>query len=296
MKSGSQPRYFFVLLLSNLMVGLLPLFWNLLREVETRVVLQNRCLWVFLLLAPLLGLKSSYKEVIETIRRDGIYLLLSTFFVFINWYTYLYAVNNGRVIEASLAYFLSPLFIIFLSACFLKEKISILQKVAIAFAFISVAFLIFSKHLFPTLSLVIGGSFALYGLMGRKLSGTIFLRITFETFVISLALFFLSDSPLCFVKGFLNSSSLTQSFHLISAVVTIIPFYMLHLSIQRLPFMVVGIFSFLVPTLIFLEGIFYFKEPLDREQLLAILGICLGLIFYMRGLVVQGRKLTSSSS
>ncbi len=276
-------KYYLMAICAYVLVGFLPIFWDLLRDTKSYMILMHRCVWTFVFLLPVVLLTCPFKGLVESLRRDFFYLLLSSCFIGINWFTYIYAVNHQNVIEASLAYFIAPLITVFLSSVFLKEKTSSLQKIAVILACASILFLIVAKHVFPKFGLMIGGSFSLYGLMGRKIRSNVISRICTETFLLTVLFFLVFQSPIAFVQDFVHFDFSKIILLLCSGVLTITPFFLLNTSIKHLPYSTVGILGFIIPTLIFLVGVVYFHEKMDRDKLHTILFIFLSVGFYIFG-------------
>ena len=140
--------------------GIYPLYWHLLQQVGATEIFINRMLWSFVTLGfvvLIIGKINQFKEALKKVFTDKQtmkYLLIATILLGLNWYIFAYAVVSGRLIEASLGYYINPLLSVTLGFLFLKEKMNKLQKIGTLFAFIGVLYLTFTYGVFPWLSLM----------------------------------------------------------------------------------------------------------------------------------------------
>lgn len=178
--------------------GVLPLYWHLLSSVDSMVILANRVLWsaVFTLLVLLLrgriGMLRSALESAHTRR----YLLLCAVLVTANWGLYIWAVNNGHVLDASLGYYMNPLMSIALGMLFYKEKCGPLGLAALALAVVGVIVSTVSCGRFPWIAVLLAALFAVYGAIKKKFHLDAAAGICAETLMMApLSLLFLAFAP-----------------------------------------------------------------------------------------------------
>lgn len=270
--------------------SLLAIYWSFLGHVNSYVVLFHRCLWTFVALVPFLFYKSAFKEFPELLRRSWRPLLASTFFVTLNWLTYIYAITHHHVFEASLAYFISPLISIGLAYLFLKETLRLKQLVAIGIATCGILYLILAKGVVPKYALIIACSFAAYGILGKKIGGSPILRMSVESLLGTLFLGCFFTAPKEVVAHFITVSPSTQGLLLFSGIASVVPMTLYILAAKRLKFSTVGILSFLLPTFLFLLGIFYFQQSVDFEKMVAMMLIWVAVLLYVSDLVKSARQ------
>src|SRR5690606_12233374 len=149
--------------------GLMPLYWHLLREVPSLQIVLHRAVWCAVLVAAWLSLREGrgwLRAVIVQPRLAGMLALSGTLIAF-NWGLYVWAVNSGHVIEASLGYFINPLLNVLIGVVFLRERLSRAQWIAVALAGGGVAWLTARYGSFPWIALCLAGSFALYGVIRK---------------------------------------------------------------------------------------------------------------------------------
>src|SRR5690606_6918047 len=149
--------------------GLMPLYWHLLREVPSLQIVLHRAVWCAVLVATWLTLREGhgwFRAVVSQPRLAGMLALSGTLIAF-NWGLYVWAVNAGHVIEASLGYFINPLLNVLIGVSFLRGRLSRPQWIAVALAGGGVAWLSARYGSFPWIALCLAGSFALYGVIRK---------------------------------------------------------------------------------------------------------------------------------
>jgi len=249
--------------------GVIPLYWQLLKPASAPEILAHRVVWSFGLLLVIVYFKNLMGEV-KTAFIDKQKLLLlfcAAILVTINWGTFIWAVNNGHIIETSLGYFITPLVSVALGVIVLKEKLSKLQKVAVGLTFVAVTFLTLTLGNFPYVAFSLASSFGFYSLVKKIANVNAIASLTLETlmltpFFIAFLLYLNSKNELSFV----NQGS-THSFWLATAgVVTVIPLLLFGTAVVRLPLVVLGLLQALGPILQFLIGYLAFDEPMSSAR------------------------------
>jgi len=268
--------------------GLSPLFWHLLAHVEVLDILAHRYIWAlpFTLLG--VALAGSWDKVRAAFRQPRVLLILAVTatLVTINSGVYVWAVNNGRVVEASLGYFLTPLLTTLFGLMIFAERLRPWQWVAIGLAAAGVASKIFMLGAVPWVGLAVGVSFALYGALRKHADvGTL------TGYFIEMAV--LAPPELIYViwldtqglGAFRSAGTGTDLLLIAGGVMTAVPFLLYVMGARRLPLSTMAIFFYINPTLQFLVGVLVFDEPVTPEQLSSFGLIWLALIVY----TVEGR-------
>ena len=151
--------------------GLFPLYWKIFSNVPAWDLFGHRLVWSFVTLMLILFYKNSLgllKDIWKN-KKVRYMLMLSSVLISSNWLLYIYAVNIGKVLEASMGYFLNPLINVFVGWLILKEKIRATQWPAIILAFVAIVLMAFQTDLssFPWIAIVLSLTFALYGLIRK---------------------------------------------------------------------------------------------------------------------------------
>jgi chloramphenicol-sensitive protein RarD len=251
--------------------GFVPLFWKQLADVPATESLSHRIAWSLPCLAVLLLFVSSGSEFARVLRspRIGALLLASTLMITANWLVFLWAVNTDRVLDASLGYYINPLVSVFLGFVFLGERLRRLQGLAVLLAAAGVAVLT-ATHGLPWISLVLGFSFGLYGLL-RKLADVpamvgLFIEIGLLTpFAVGYLVWLGARSEGAFAAGDSRITLLLVA----AGPVTTIPLLLFSDGIRRLTLATVGFLQYMTPTGHFILAITVFDEPFDATHLAA---------------------------
>ena len=264
------------------------LYWYALRDVGLVEVLSWRAVTTSIFLFLVLHMLKLLPFVWHSFSIKMLLIsLVFSFLVFFQWILFLWAVTHGKVVESSIAYFLSPLFTVMLALVLLREKLRSVQWLAIGLACIGLAMQALLLDSLPWLAITIGGLFALYSVL-RKLTPIGSLHGQFIEHVI------LSVPAFAYIGWTLSHRESAFQIHggdiqlllLGSGVILTIPSILFFFSLRTVSISTVGLLSYLMPLIQFVLGIFYFKEPTSLYQLASISVIWLALIVY----IVEGRK------
>ena len=270
--------------------GMLPLYWILLEHASALEVLAHRALWSLPVAAGILlalGRTADIMPALKDRKKVGI-LLVCSIIISTNWGVFIWAVANEHTIDAALAYYINPLMSICLAVVFLGERFSRWQLVAILLAVLAVLLMTFAGGEFPWIALFLASTFALYGLLRKTvdvgptqgfLIEVLLVAIIAGAYVIWLA-----------VSGggqFLEKTS--DTLLLIGAgPATAVPLILFAAGAKRLRLSTVGLMQYIVPTSIFVIGVFVFREPLDQWQIAAFVLIWIGLALYSWSTLAKG--------
>jgi len=271
------------------MWGAFPLYWALLNHVNPSEVLIHRILWSIPVLFVLVYLKpswqASFKAAISS-KKELFFLFLTAILITINWGGYILAVNLGRVVEASMGYFLSPVINMIGGYIFFHERISRLRQWAVFFATIGALYYVFSGDSFPWLGLLIGLTFSSYGIARKAMVSSAVPGLYIETllllpFIFIFSLWFYANYDL----AIFNINISTDILLILAGIVTVIPLALFTAGAKLLPMTTVGILFLITPTLQFLVGYVLYDEPVNFNQLLGFIGVWVGLIMYSYALI-----------
>lgn len=270
--------------------GLLPLYFKALRAVPAVEVLAHRVVWSLALLAALLAARGGPGAFRAAFRRDRLPILAgTTALIATNWLVYIWAVQNGRVVEASLGYFVNPLVNVLLGALFLGETLSRGQRIAVALAAIGVGVLILRAGTFPWLSLVLAVTFGLYGLLRKRAGLDAVGGLLAETALLApLALAYLGARAASGAGAFGGAASTTL---LLAAAgpVTALPLVGFTLAVHRLRLSTVGLVQYVAPTCQFLLGVLLYEEPFGGAHAAAFACIWSSLALYSWDAIARAR-------
>ena len=262
--------------------GLLPLYWRLLEHVPAFEILAHRIVWtaVFTSLVLLVGRRYRIGAFVRDRRlRRG--LVLTGALLGVNWFTYIYAVNAGRVLDASMGYYINPLVSVLLGTLVLGERLSLLQKTAVSLAAIGVLVITIHYAVVPWVALVLAGTFGYYGLRKKQMGLDPLTALAVETT-------FLAPAGVALIAvlgaggaGALAAVDLTTDMLLVAAgVATALPLYWFAHGARRIPLSRVGFLQYIAPTLMLLIGVFLFGEPFTGAEAVSFGLIWLALAIY----------------
>lgn len=265
--------------------GILPIYWDLIHGFGAFEILAYRIVFsmIFMVLIVIISnkTKSFINDVNQLIKQpiQLIAIIAAGYVITINWGTFIWAVTNGHVLQSSLGYYINPLISILLAFIFLKERFNKFEWIAIILAFIGVLYMTFEIGEFPYVSLLLAFSFGLYGLIKKLVPIDAISSITIECIVTAPAgiiyLWYVIQQG---HNSFgMNISSLWIVF---SGAVTAIPLILFSAGAKRIPLSLTGFLQYIGPTLMFILGVFVFKEPFDIHQFITFIFIWLGIIVY----------------
>lgn len=279
--------------------GLFPLYWKMLDHVSAVEILCHRIVWscVFMVVF-FLGIRKLRLKQYLTSAKQYWGLLFTGCLMTLNWGLYIWAINNSYIVESSLGYYINPLFSILFANLFLKEKLNKAQKIAIFFALVGVVYFTIDYGRFPIISLVLATSFAIYGLMKKKMKIDATAALTVETlWMMPVALGYVVY--LVWTDGSaLNSLHIPTILLLVGAgVVTALPLLWFGKAAERIPLSTLGFLQYFSPTLQLLLGVLLYGEQFTNSHIVCFSCIWLGLIIYSVDIVrtVRKKKITSSN-
>lgn len=272
--------------------GLLPLFFRLLHHVDPVEIVTQRIIWSLLLILVILAMRGGLPPLMGALRdrRLAMPLALSAILIAINWLTYVWAVNDGHVLAASLGYFLNPLVNVALGVLVLKEKLRPAQVVAIIVAGLGVAIMAASALTTLWISLSLAFSFAFYALVRKLTPVAPMTGLGVETLLLTpLAGVYLLWEAQHGGVGF-GQDALTTALLVTAGAVTTVPLVLFAVAAHRLPMATLGVMQFLAPTLQFACGILLFGERLNMGQMASFGLIWIGLILFASDSVSAARR------
>ncbi len=272
--------------------GLSPLFWKLLTRVPATEILIHRIIWSLPLLLFILFLRGQgaalFKRV-QSAARLKIYII-SAFLLAGNWLTYIWAVNNNFIVEASLGYFINPLVNVLLGVLFLRERLRPLQWLSLLLALAGVLHLTFLYGRFPWIALTLAFSFGIYGFIRKTGKMEALEGLTFEMMVLFipglLFMYYLSRTQGLYVG---HAAPEMMVLLIFTGMITILPLIWFAYGARRIPLSTLGFLQYIGPTLQFLLGVFLYREPFDSARLTGFGLIWLALILYTLEMAARHR-------
>lgn len=269
---------------SYVLWGMLAIFWSFLGQVNSVYVLAQRIIWSLVFMGLYLLVTRRWGEVKRALcdRQTMVNCLLCGVLITLNWGVYIYSVNSGHVLQASMGYFIEPVMVALLGVIAFREKPTLAEKLTFLCAAGGIVFLTARTGTFPTLALAVATPFSVYGALKKRVALTAQTSLFMETlWVTPLALAF----SWWWAAGHGGTEAVLggASFWLLPAcgVVTSVPLLLFNMGVKEIPYYFSGILMYINPTLQFLVGLLYFKEALNMDQFIAFLIIWVGLAITM---------------
>ncbi|WP_448565718.1 EamA family transporter RarD [Thalassotalea ganghwensis] len=267
-----------------LLWGLAPIYFKLISEVTADEIMVHRVLWSCVLLFFIviaIGKGRVIVNLLTEAKHVLIRLTITASFLGVNWFLFIWAVNNDHLLDASLGYFINPLFSVALGMLFLSERLSRWQLFAVFLAIVGVLIQLVTLGSVPVISLALAGTFGIYGLLRKKIAVDTFVGLLVESLLmLPIALiywFFFVESS--------TSNLLTNTWTLnislaFAGVVTTAPLLCFTAAAKRLSLSTLGFFQYIGPSIMFVLATFYYQEPLETAKLVTFVFIWFALLIY----------------
>ncbi|WP_086276569.1 EamA family transporter RarD [Campylobacter vicugnae] len=269
---------FILALATFIMWGVFPIFFKFIEGIAATEVLAHRIIWSALILLVILIITKKLNSVkrIAKIKKVTLTLAITGALIASNWGVFIYAINQNEILATSLGYFINPLFSILLGAIILKEELSPALKLSIFIVFIAIGVQIYAIGNLPLISIILPLSFALYGLLRKKLGVRTFEGLFIETIILTpFALLYL------LYLAINNSSEFGINFNgimlFLSGFVTILPLLTFNASTKYLKLSTIGFLQYISPTLSMIIAVFIYNETLDFYKIISFALIWISL-------------------
>jgi chloramphenicol-sensitive protein RarD len=273
------------------MWGLFPLYWKPLEGVPALQIIGHRIGWSFLLLLSVVLARRQWRNFrsnaldAKTIRIYAVAAVL----ISINWFTYVWAVTHGFVVETSLGYYINPLFSVLLGVTIFRERLRPMQWVPVAVAASGVLYLTLAYGALPWIALTLATSFGLYGLVKKTAPLGSLYGLTLETGLLLVpAIGYLIACEIAGQGAFLHSPVMLNWMMVGAGLVTTAPLLLFASAAPRVPMTMLGILQYINPTMQFLLGVLLYKEPFTHDRLIGFGLVWIGLLlFWAEGLYAR---------
>lgn len=274
----STQKGFILALATFIMWGIFPIFFKFIENVAATEVLAHRIIWSALILLVVLIITKKLANVkrIIKIKKVTLTLAITGALIASNWGIFIYAINQNEILATSLGYFINPLFSILLGAIILKEELNSALKLSIFIVFIAIGIQIYALGKLPIISIMLPLSFALYGLLRKRLGVRTFEGLFIETMILApFALLYLIYLTIN------NSSEFSMNFNgimlFLSGFVTILPLLTFNASTKYLKLSTIGFLQYISPTLSMIIAVFIYNEVLDFYKIISFVLIWISL-------------------
>ncbi|WP_299471572.1 EamA family transporter RarD [uncultured Roseibium sp.] len=265
------------------MWGFLPAYYKLTDSIAPDIIVSHRILWSVLFVGLFLYLRGRSQEVWDVFKQPAVLkrLTSSAMFIAVNWLVFVWAIEQERVLDVSLGYFINPLVSIVVGLVVLRERLSFGQGIAVAIAAVAVLIQAILAGGLPWVSLVLAFSFAGYGYV-RKVTPV---NATPGMFVETLLLLPLAIGYVLLSLSWGKDALVLNDIPVLIAlagtgIVTALPLTCFSAAARRLPLFMLGLMQYLAPSMHFLMAVYVWNEPLDQEKLLTFVMIWMALAIF----------------
>ena len=259
-----------------------PLYFKQLSAYQPVEIIGHRVMWTFVCILIVLTVTRRWQWIHELRAKPSLLLItfISGILIATNWLTYVWAVNDNQLLAASLGYFICPLIGILMSMIFLQERLRPLQWIAVSLALLSVVIQVILLGSLPWVSLVIAGTFSIYGIMQRRtplkaLDGLFIETILLVPFFIWW--FWQADVSSSHLSFWVSSDIWLL---MLAGPITLVPLLLFNKSTKQVAYSILSFMNYMTPSLIFCLAVFYYDEPFDLQRLMVFGLIWIALIIF----------------
>ena len=283
--------------LAYLLWGLMPIYWKTVQHISSDEILASRIVWSFIFTVLLITVLRDIPKLKTDLtnlwadKKAFFSLMIASYLVTANWFTFIFAVNSGELVQTSLGYYINPLISVLLGIVFLGEKLSDAQKAAVGIAAAGVMILTYTYGELPWISLVLAGSFAFYGLIKKQAKVGAITGLAIETFFvlpfafIYLAYLFTQDS-----LQFVESEPITMLLLMFSGVATALPLLLDASGTKRIPLYLSGFIQYIAPTIMLVLGVVLYNEPFSNMEWTGFSFIWVALVLFSVSKFIQIKR------
>ncbi|GLS84915.1 EamA family transporter RarD [Paraferrimonas haliotis] len=275
------------------MWGMAPLYFKQLLDVEADEILMHRVIWSFFVVIFIVAIQKNFGKVRQVLKqpKNLLVLTLTSVLIAANWLIFIWAVNAGYLLEASLGYYINPLLNVMLGMIFFNERLTKPQAIAVAIATIGVAIPIVSHGSLPLVALGLAGTFGAYGLLRKKLRVDASTGLFLETSLLLpvALLYWLMLTPTITSNLFTNSAQL-NTLLLAAGIVTTLPLLCFAAAASRIPLYMVGFIQYIGPSIMFILAVNLYGEAFTQEKMITFGFLWTALLIFTWDLIATSRR------
>ncbi len=278
--------------------GFLPIYWKSLVPINPVVILFYRIVLAFGFAFILALYIYKWDGIIKPLKQKGVIrtFSLAGMLISFNWGTYIWAVSNNYVIQTSIGYYIEPLFVCIFGILFFKEKMNKYKVTAFLLACAGVSVILIYYHEVPVIALTLAASFATYAAIKKRYRLDAVLALLYETmllvpFAVAAILYFELTG-----KGASAGEPLQWGLLALAGILTGTPLMLFAMAANRISLITLGVTEYISPSITLLLGIYVFREPFDKIQLITFAFIWVGIIIFTIGEIKENREFQKVSA
>jgi len=272
--------------------GIFPLYWKLVAHIPSVEVICHRILWSLVVLTVLTTYVRQWPDVMGLLKdRKRLALCsLAAVLISINWLAFIWSVQNGYVVEASLGYFINPLLTVLLAVIIFRERISVVQWVAIATAFVGVGVMTWATGVFPLIAFILATSFASYAAVKKRTTMPAISGLGMETAILAP----LSLVLLVYFRIYSSEPEPLTPFTLgllvFGGPITTLPLVLFASAAKSVPLVAMGMLQYVGPLIQFLLAFFWFREEVSIGRLTGFVIVWMALALFVWGTILLEKE------
>jgi len=273
----------FAAILAYVLWGVFPLYWYLLKHVPALQIIAHRVIWCGVFVIGYLWWRDGGQWLRSALAgpRVGRMLLVSSLLISTNWGIYIWAVTNGKVVDASLGYFINPLVNVLFGVLLLGERLNRAQWSAVSLAAVGVLWLALSQGQWPWIAITLAVSFSIYGLIRKVAAVESVPGLAVESlYLLPLALGWVLWAAWSGEGAFATQSRSVDALLIVGGMLTAIPLIGFAYGARRIPYSLAGILQYISPTMQLLCGVLVLGEPFAEDRAVGFGCIWLALAIY----------------
>ena len=279
--------------LAFFMWGLAPIYFKMIQHVSAFEILMHRVIWSVMFLILVVSVLNYWDKIKRILIQPKLILMLvvTSSLLGFNWGLFIWAINNNHMLDASLGYYINPLLNVLLGMVFLNERLRKLQGAAVALAFTGVLLQLISFGSFPVVAFSLATSFALYGLLRKKLQVDALPGILIEALILlPVALTYWWLMVPTETSNLPANDWLTNALLVSAGIVTTLPLLCFTGAAKRLQYTTLGFFQYIGPSLMFILAVVFYGEVFDAERVITFACIWSALAIFSWDSYHQSRK------
>ena len=273
-------------LASQLIWGFLPAYWQALVPIPSWIIILYRMTTMFIYSYIAARLRYTKEEIWTPLKEKGavVRYLIAGALLTANWSIYIWAMTTGHMIQSSIGYYLEPIVICLFGVVIFKEKFTRYNLTAVVFAAVALIVMLIHYGQLPGVALGLAFTWATYSAIKKSSKNPPLVELVYETMFY--AVFAVMGILVIETKG-IGALSLgvpgKYALMFLSGLVTLIPIALFGSAAKKVSLFIIGLTQYISPSITLLLGIFVYKEPIDRVQLLSFAVIWIGLVFFTYG-------------
>ena len=266
--------------------GVCPVYWQALVPIPSWIIILYRIVTMFVFSYAAARMRYSRQEIWEPLKEKGVFrrYLAAGLLLTANWSTYIWAMTTGHMIQASIGYYIEPIVICLFGVVIFKERFTKYNLTAMGFALVSIIVMLIHYGQIPGVALGLAFTWACYSAIKKATGRPPLIELVYET------MFYAVPALMAIIyietKG-TGALSLgvpgKYALMYLSGLITLIPIALFGSAAKKVTLFVIGLAQYISPTITLLLGIFAYKEPIDRVQVISFAIIWIGLVFFSYG-------------